>query len=126
MRFKQRSLLVRGGLFASALLALVVAFAGTAAAQSRVAVLPFTGPTGGAARDKVVAALAAASGVEVVPGSELEKAAKKAGVSTTDYTAVAAQANINAFVEGKVTKKGRKFSLGQVQEMHEALASRGL
>ncbi|MCA9603309.1 MAG: hypothetical protein KC417_14855 [Myxococcales bacterium] len=72
-------------------------------AQPRVTVNEFSGPSSAPVRNQVVRALINES-VVVVPSSDVEK------VGSSDPTTISAQLELNAFIDGKVTKRGRRFS----------------
>ncbi len=81
----------------------------TANAQSGV-VLPFTGPSAGAARNVVVRA--ARDHLELIPKSRVSRAARELGVNTRSATGradIAAELNIDYFIAGSV--RGRQTRL---------------
>ncbi len=77
------------------------------AAQPRVTVREFSGPGASSVRDRVVAALVKSGDVVIVPSSDIARASEDVG---SDTKALSAKLQINAFVEGRVTKRGRRWS----------------
>lgn len=70
--------------------------------SKRVVVQSFRGPSSGPARNAVVAALTDRSDVEIVPASELGGASSGSALHDA-----AAEAQVSAIVEGKVSKMGK-------------------
>ena len=92
---------------------LVTATAGSAAAQTRVAVRPFEGPMSVRARDAVVGSLGDAD-YKTVSNQEVDRAAESSGGDLSEpagRVAVARELGVAAFVEGVVTKRGNNFTV---------------
>jgi len=80
-------------------------------AQPRIVVADFGGPGGSRIRAQVVRGLSDAP-VELVAQDEMRAAARSLGVapsSASDYGRVAAELRVRAFVEGTVSRSGRRF-----------------
>lgn len=91
---------------------LATALPAIAEAQTKVVVLEFRGPGASRVRGQAVRGLSG-QGVEVVDASEAESAASRLGVSLDDadgLAAVAAELQVNAFVEGRVNRVRRRWS----------------
>lgn len=90
-------------------LATCLALAGGASAQDRAIVLEFSGPGSGATRQAVVDAIEQ-GGWQVVSESELAGASARTGADPAS-TEVAAEVGAAAVVDGRVSRRGRRFSL---------------
>lgn len=71
----------------------------------RVVVQNFRGPSGGAVRNDVVAALHDQAGVELAQSAPFE------GLSGSALRDAAAEAGVSAFIQGKVAKKGKLLAV---------------
>ncbi len=80
----------------------------------RVAVQRFGGPQGSSIRNAVVRSLEN-NGVEVIPQSEVNAAARelvgRTSLRDDDYGAVAQQLNIKAFVSGRISRARRRWTV---------------
>jgi hypothetical protein len=95
-------------------LALLAPAAGSEA-QTRVVVENFRGPQGARIRGHAVAALSGEGSIEVVPRAEVNDAADGLGLnanrlSEDEYPQVAQELNVAAFVRGRVSRRGRRWS----------------